>query len=514
MVNKELSHPRSIGVLLHPTALPNSPVCGSFGSPSRDWLRLLANHGIGVWQFLPLCPPDSTGSPYSSPSAFALNPWFLDANDLKEEGFLSPNSLEQLPGQTEMRNPSVDFSLANDRIKKLGNLLRIDWPKQSLERNKEFNQWVSNNGWLEDYVTFVELQRQFEGLPWWKWPDEFRNYEINILNKWRVVHENNLLEHRLIQWHLNRQWILIRKLAKELGVLLFGDMPFYVSRDSADVWGNRKLFSISDTGSMDVQSGVPPDYFSSTGQLWGTPVYLWDNHKENEFYWWRQRVSRQWEHVDLLRLDHFRALIAYWAIPGEHETAENGTWQNSPGKHLLELFEKDFKGRLNLVAEDLGIITNEVEKLRDEFKLPGMKILQFAFNGDLDNPYLPENFKGSLWVVYSGTHDNPTTLSWWYSLDESIRDKIKNQYVDENLEPAWKIIDIGMSTDASLFIAPLQDILNLDDNARFNKPGTIGENWKWRLDNIDGKLAGSLKRYGKRSIYWGRSFKDAIYLLK
>ena len=506
--------PRTIGILLHPTALPNSSICGTFGASSRSWLHLLAENGIGVWQFLPLCPPDSSGSPYNSPSGFALNPWFLDADDLVEDGYLRESELLDLPGSVKVQSVSLDFSLASKRSVKIGSFLKNGWANQTSERHSEFEDWSSKQDWLEDYVCFTELRRQFDELPWWEWPPGLAQHDANILNDWKSSWEDNLLEHRLLQWHLDRQWQVIRQTARNLGVLLFGDMPFYVSKDSADVWGNRELFSISQVGELQVQSGVPPDYFSSTGQLWGTPVYLWEKHFENQFNWWRRRFDRQWHQLDLVRLDHFRALISYWAVPGDKKTAEDGEWIPSPGKFLLKLLEKDHKGCLDLVAEDLGIITEEVEELRDEFNLPGMKILQFAFNGEKDNPYLPENINGNSWVVYSGTHDNPTTLGWWDSLDNNEKEFIEKSYFNELNNPSWNMIDIGLSTEAKLFVAPLQDILNLDDKARFNKPGTVGFNWIWRQESIDAHLVDSLKKYSERALYWGRSFEDTFKLLR
>ncbi len=495
---------RTSGVLLHPTALPNSPVCGSFGSPSRKWLQLLACNGIGVWQFLPLCPPDTTGSPYSSPSCFALNPWFVDAQDLVEEGFLSKNDLEILPGAKELKSARLDLALANERSDHLGLALRNSWHYQSLERHLEFEEWRKRQEWLEDYVAFVVLRKKFENLPWWKWPEPYSKHDDNFLSELKISHENDFLEHCLLQWHLDRQWQLIRSLAKDLGILLFGDMPFYVSRDSSDVWGNRKLFSIDSHGDLDFQSGVPPDYFSSTGQLWGTPVYFWENHFSDNFSWWRSRFGQQWNQVDLLRLDHFRALVAYWAVPGDNITAQEGEWIESPGEELLKLIQKDYEGHLPLIAEDLGLITDEVERLRDQFNLSGMKVLQFAFDGDPDNTHLPKNIIGDSWVVYTGTHDNPTTLSWWNDLKKESKEDINDNYHHQYDSPSWRFIDIGMSTSARLFIAPIQDILKLDDASRFNQPGTVGNNWIWRVNDFDSFLISSLKKFGQRSLHWNR----------
>ncbi len=505
---------RTIGVLLHPTALPESPVCGSFGAPSRDWLLLLARNGISVWQFLPLAPTDSNGSPYSSPSSFALNPWFLDAKDLVEEGFLRSEVIDQLPSSTKHNSSLIDFTLAEERSVILGKALINEWETQPTDRRNAFHLWCAKQSWLEDHVSFMELRRQNDGSPWWEWPKELASYQLDALQSWKAQNDQNLLEHRLLQWHLDRQWQALKTLAREVGVLLFGDLPFYVSRDSADVWSNRSLFSINSGGDLDIQSGVPPDYFSNTGQLWGTPVFLWEIHSSNQFSWWRSRVARQLEQVDLLRLDHFRALSAYWAVPGDKTTAEDGEWKLSPGAELLTLLREDCEGNLPLVAEDLGVVTPEVENLRDQFGLFGMKILQFAFDGDSNNPYLPENIRGNSWVVYTGTHDNQTTIGWWESLDDESRKKLEKRFNSPFNCPAWRLIDLGLATQAGIVVAPIQDLLSLGDIARFNTPGTVGTNWQWRLKSYDDAVVNSLESYGERGVFWGRSFVGASKLLE
>ena len=499
---------RSIGVLLHPTALPTSSYCGTFGAPARKWLNLLSKNGIGVWQFLPLAPPDSTGSPYSSPSGFSFNPCFLDLDDLIEDGYLSTSTLNDLSIDNNEKVDFLDFELADRRTQLIGKALRIDWLKQNPYKHSAFKSWCRKESfWIEDHVTFMALRKEYLGLPWWEWPTENSSYNLRAIWQWRLNHKSELLENRLIQWHLDRQWQDIRRLAKNLGILLFGDLPFYVSRDSVDVWRKRVLFSISPKGEMDIQSGVPPDYFSSTGQLWGTPVYFWPFHQITRFRWWRKRLRRNWAQFDLLRLDHFRALDSYWAVSGDQKTAENGSWQKSPGESLLKVLSKDCNGQLPLIAEDLGIITNEVKSLREKFLLPGMKILQFGFDGDTQNPYLPENIHGENWIVYSGTHDNPTTQGWWDRLDSSEKERILIRADSKIDSPVWKIIDLGLSTEAALVIIPLQDLLGLDDSARFNTPGTVNNNWKWRLNSFDDKLENALDYYAERGQAWGRGDK-------
>ncbi len=504
---------RFSGVLLHPTSLPGKGGCGGFGDEAKEWLKLLADSGISVWQVLPLSPPDSTGSPYSSPSSFALNPYFLDVKSLVREGYLPKQIVDELTAFGDKDNYSFEFEVANSNLQIIGRALRESWANQRSSSHKEFLDWSSSQFWLEDHVFFMELRRQHNELPWWEWPLEFASHKTAKLKAWKVNCENNLLEHSLIQWHLNRQWSSIKSLAKDLGILIFGDLPFYVSRDSADVWGNRSLFSIFLNGSIHQQSGVPPDYFSETGQLWGTPVYRWDKHIKTHFRWWRERVSRQWSQVDLLRLDHFRALNAFWSVPGDRITAQNGFWSPSPGLQLLKVLRNDYGGKLPLVAEDLGIITPQVEQLRDFHDLPGMKILQFAFDGNMQNPYLPENINNYRSVVYTGTHDNATTKGWWEDLDCDSKSRVLDRVNGEMDSPSWKMIEMGLRTNTFLFIAPLVDLLELDNNSRFNTPGTVEGNWSWRLSKFDNHLLTALDKYGSLGRSYGRSFENVFSIL-
>jgi 4-alpha-glucanotransferase len=505
---------RTTGVLLHPTALPGSQVCGSFGEPSRRWLHQLASSGIGVWQLLPLAPPDPTGSPYSSPSCFAINPWFLDAADLSSEGYISAEAMAALPGADAPVDGvgPLDFDLATQRSDALADALVAHWPQQDNSRKDAFNHWCANQAWLADHVHFMVLHHKHHG-PWWTWPAALASHQSKALQDWAAEQGDALLREKLLQWHLDRQWQAIHDLAKELGIQLFGDVPFYVSSDSADVWSHRHLFTIEADGRLTTQSGVPPDYFSETGQLWGSPVYRWARHRLSRFRWWRLRIGRQLQLVDLLRLDHFRALAGFWAVPGADSTAENGRWESSPGRSLLSKLQQDCGGVLPLIAEDLGVITPDVESLRDDFELPGMKVLQFAFDGEVNNPYLPENISGERWVVYTGTHDNATTLGWWQQLDDGGRHRISRRAPGAVEAPAWALFDMAFATTARLVVAPLQDLMHLDDQARYNTPGTSEGNWSWRLPRFDHALDGALKGYGERGAVWGRSLAGASALL-
>ncbi len=495
--------PRSAGVLFHPTSLPGTPDCGTLGAQARTWLDLLAQAGVGVWQLLPLAPTDGQGSPYSSPSGSALNPWLLDADDLVTLGALRASDLETLPaGSGERLSPEG----ASARSRALAQALARRWPEQSAQEREAFRLWRRRqSGWLEDHCLFMVLRQRHQRRPWWEWSPPLVRRSPGALRAVAREEGQALLEEALVQWHLQRQWERLRERARELGVTLFGDLPFYVAHDSAEAWSRRGLFSMDRQGQLLEQSGVPPDYFSATGQLWGTPVYRWWVHRLTRFRWWLQRLERQLDLFDLLRLDHFRALEAYWSVAGDATTAQEGEWRPSPGGTLLHLLQRRCQrqgrlradGRLPLIAEDLGVITPEVEALREGFALPGMKILQFAFDGQPGNPYLPSNYQGSHWVVYTGTHDNATTVGWWRQLDDGVRGQVAGLVGGHVHAPAWQLLEVALRSSAELVVVPLQDLLELGDEARFNTPGTIQGNWCWRLDRPLEDLRGPLKGYAE-----------------
>ena len=494
---------KSSGILIHPSSLPGGSYCGTFGEGAKDWIRKLSNLGINFWQFLPLSPTDSTGSPYSSPSSFALNPWFLDINQLIKEHFILISNIEELNLIDQNKN-FFEFNIADDLSKELGKHLLKAWESQSEKRKNDFNLWIKKNNWVEDYSLFMVIREEFNMIPWWDWPEEFKQKKIELLKPWLDKRRKEILKIKLMQWHLDKQWKDIKEFAKSKDITLIGDLPFYVSRDSADVWSNKSLFSISKNGDLIFQSGVPPDYFSSTGQLWGTPTYNWSNHKKTHFEWWIKRFKRQFELVDILRLDHFRALAGYWRVDGNAKTAINGKWIDSPGRELLNALTNDLKfDYLPIIAEDLGVITKDVELLREDYGLAGMKILQFAFDGNEMNPYLPDNILNDNWVVYTGTHDNATSTSWWNCLDSQVKNYLKDNY-DFSEDPAWNLIEIGMQTKANLFISPIQDILSLDDSSRLNTPGTITNNWRWKINKPLEEIDSKLKRYSELGILYGR----------
>ena len=488
---------RSLGILIHPSSIPGGSYCGTFGEGLKNWIDLLSNNKIRYWQFLPLTPVDKTGSPYSSPSSFAINPWFLDVEELIVSGYMSKNEEISKISSEGAKYNFFDFKVADSLSFLIGNHILDHWENQSETIRNNFYNWCRNNPWVDDYSVFMVLKEEFDNKAWWEWPEEFKLKKDLSIGLFINSREREILVKKLFQWHLNRQWVRIKKFASEKEIKLIGDLPFYVSKDSVDVWSNKSLFSVSNEGNLIFQSGVPPDYFSSTGQLWGTPVYYWAKHQRTKYDWWVKRFKRQFELVDILRVDHFRAFAGYWRVDGKAKNAINGNWVKSPGKELLKTITKSFNvSKLPIIAEDLGVITEDVIHLRDSFALPGMKILQFAFDGNIDNPYLPKNIQGENWVVYTGTHDNSTTLSWWDSLEQDKRNEI-NQIYGSSQMPPWNIIEIGMDTNANLFIAPIQDILSLDNSSRFNTPGTIENNWNWKIRQFNSVLVDYIEKYGK-----------------
>ncbi|MCP9790688.1 4-alpha-glucanotransferase [Vulcanococcus limneticus] len=499
---------RRCGVLLHPTALPGTPACGSFGLEAERWIEALAAQGIQVWQLLPLAPTDSTGSPYSSPSAFALNPWLLDAEQLVRDGLLRAGDLQGLP---EGRWDRLDLETAPQRAEALAARLASRQPSWSAAQQASFEAWRrAESHWLQDHCRFVVLKRLHGQQPWWQWPAPLAHRSRRALRALDGEQAAGLLQEALLQWQLQWQWQRLQGLARRLDVQLVGDVPFYVAHDSADVWSHRRLFSVRRDGSLVTQSGVPPDYFAATGQLWGTPVYSWLLHRLTGFRWWLRRLERQLQLVDLLRIDHFRALEAAWWVDGQASTAIEGRWHPSPGEALLRRLRRHLHRRavggadVPLIAEDLGVITPEVEALRDRHGLPGMKILQFAFDGNPDNAYLPANYQGSHWVVYTGTHDNATCIGWWNGLGEEERRRVEVCVGGPVHAPGWQLLELALASRAGLAVVPLQDLLHLGDAARFNTPGTSSGNWEWRLLGSVADLEGPLRGLGELARRYGR----------
>jgi 4-alpha-glucanotransferase len=490
--------PRCSGVLLHPTALPGPHGIGSLGAEARGFVDFLAAAGQRVWQTLPLGPTGLGDSPYTCLSAFAGNPLLIDLQTLVAWGDLAPADLECSPPSAA----AVDFPAVH-RFKesRLATAAANFLARADRQRHDDFALFCAEQcGWLDDYALFIALRGHFHGRSWQQWPASLRLREPLALAEWRMRLAAPVAVEQYRQYCFFRQWVALKEYANQQGLLLFGDLPIFVALDAADVWAHQNLFRLDPAGHPTVVAGVPPDYFSATGQLWGNPLYRWEAHSADGFTWWRQRLQGELQRTDLVRIDHFRGLEACWAIPVPAATAIHGQWEKSPGAELCRALQR-VNADLPIVAEDLGVITPEVEALRLEFGFPGMKILQFAFDSGSDNPYLPHNYDEVKCVVYTGTHDNATTRGWWENLTRAQRARVATYLGKHRPEIPWDLIRLGMASVAELCIIPCQDLLGLGDEARFNFPGKAAGNWRWRLETgqLTPKLAERLR--GLAQIY-------------
>ncbi len=457
---------RQAGILLHPTSLPGPWHCGDLGAEAYHFVDFLAAAGQHIWQILPLSPTHEDLSPYQSLSAHAGNPELISIEALVAQGWLEgevvPSSAPHAKRALIQRAWQGFSARADDNAR--GELARF----------------VAEQGhWLDDYALFCAIKHEQRGRGWSEWPVSLRDRSDKALEKIRQTHAEELAVIRFEQFLFYRQWYALKQYANGKGIRIFGDMPIFVSHDSADVWAQRECFDLDESGHPLVVAGVPPDYFSATGQRWGNPHYDWEWMEADGFRWWQQRLEGQLQLFDLVRIDHFRGFEAYWEIPAHEPTAINGRWVKAPGDALFAVLQQRFDP-LPVVAEDLGTITPEVDALRKKYALPGMKILQFAFDGSPDNPYLPHNHRRNS-VVYTGTHDNDTTLGWYNGLNQHAR-SIVMEYLGQPAEPMpWPLVRAAYSSVAMLAVVPLQDVLALDTEHRMNTPGTTSGNWQWRF---------------------------------
>lgn len=456
-----LSKRRRCGILLPITALPDGAENGDFDSAPRfiDWL---AKAGVTVWQILPLGPTHDDLSPYLCLSAHAGNPALIGLRWLAKQQFFEASAS------------------TGDRRQTLGQAYLLFRHRADAQLVAEYEAFVSDaTHWLEDYATFFVLWQHHKQLSWTEWPQALRDRTPSALAQAQERWAQAIDEVKFTQFLFFKQWREIREYAQSRGVLIFGDMPLFVAHDSADVWANRHYFKLADNGTASVVAGVPPDYFSATGQRWGNPHYQWSAMQADGFSWWCERLETQLRLYDLVRLDHFRGLQASWEIPADSVTAEQGVWREAPGYALLESL-KAGRHEIPLVAEDLGLITPEVLHLRDDFSLPGMAVLQFAFDGGSDNPYLPHNLEKHS-VLYTGTHDNDTSLGWFNRLaqDQSVRVRSYLRCLKKDMPGA--LVASALASVAQWAVIPLQDILELGTSHRINTPGTRTGNWRWRF---------------------------------
>jgi 4-alpha-glucanotransferase len=431
-----------------------------------------------VWQVLPLGPTGPGGSPYDSRSAFAGNPWLLSPERLVQSGLLEATSAELAPEQFDLR---VDYAQVSEHKARCTRLAWARFPSSApMSVRREFEAFVEHpdrSGWLEDWVLFAALKRVHRDAAWYEWDDEIGRREPTALRRVAGSLAEECGYQRFLQFLFHRQWTGLHRAAARRGIVLCGDLPYYVAHDSVDVWSHPELFQLDDHGGARRVAGVPPDYYSETGQLWGNPVYDWERMAEQGFHWWIERVRANLQCVDMLRLDHFRGFASYWEVDGEARTAAGGRWVPGPGRHLFDALSGAL-GDLPLVAEDLGLITPDVVELRDELDLPGMLVLQFLLCEHEPDPLarIVDNC-----VVYTGTHDNDTTNGWFASLDEATRKRVTATLSCESEQVVQRMIERAYDSAAGLAVIPLQDLLELGSEARMNVPGAAENNWRWRV---------------------------------
>jgi len=457
---------RQVGVLLHISSLP----LGVMGQNAEKFVDFLSEIGATVWQTLPLNMPHGDGSPYQCLSAHAGNPAFISMRKLANEKLLSAEDLA-----TYLNNQSLELK------QKLIEKIFITLSKQPQSLNYlAFRKFCRKHAsWLDDFALFLLLRKQFENTSWNMWPELYKKRDKKTLNQIKKLYKDEIGEIKFTQFLFFQQWAALKAYANQKGISMFGDIPIFVAYDSADVWANPESFKLDARGNMKVVAGVPPDYFSTTGQRWGNPHYNWKTMKADGFKWWLSRMDTQNSLFDMVRIDHFRGLQAAWEVPANEETAINGKWRLAPGAALLGAIQKRFP-KMRLVAEDLGIITPQVNALRARFTLPGMKILQFAFGGGDDNFYLPANIEEAC-VVYTGTHDNDTTLGWYNTLDAYTKQHLHTVLANASPNMPLDLVKLTLNTKADLAIIPMQDVLELDGAHRMNIPGTMGKNWTWQF---------------------------------
>lgn len=476
---------RSSGLVLHPTSIPGAFGIGDFGPGAFRFVDFLHAARQGLWQILPLGPTSFGDSPYQCLSSMAGNPLLISPELLHAQGYLPAGALEQTPAFPPGR---VDYCAVTEWKTALLKQAHAGFTRllaQDAALATAYATFCHDNAhWLDDYASFSALKQQFGGLPWNEWPAPYRLRDAATLAYWQQTHASEQDEVRFIQFEFSRQWQALKRHANEHGIRIIGDLPIFVAYDSADVWANQHLFELDASGNALVVAGVPPDYFSATGQRWGNPLYRWQAMAADDYAWWRQRLSVLAQQVDCMRIDHFCGFENYWEIPASEATAVNGRWMKGPGLHFFQTI-RHHMGELNIIAEDLGILTPEVVALREASGLPGMRVLHYAF-GSGDSPYLPHNYNEHC-VAYTGTHDNNTTRGWFATLAPHEREHVQQyfgrEFTLENI--SFELTRAVWQSRANTVLIPLQDALNLDESARMNTPGSAQGNWHWRYREAD-----------------------------
>lgn len=479
---------RSAGVLLHPTSLPGNQGIGTLDGAAVRFLDFLKASGMSWWQVCPLGPTGYGDSPYQCFSAFAGNPYLVDLQDLAARKLLSADEIAPLAA---LGGDAVDF----------GALYELKWPllRKAFDRHRKAGSPAlgtesfvafksAQASWLEPYALYRALKDSYGGKAWWDWPAEARSCE-GVKAPLRAKLRDGVEAHQFYQYAFFCQWRRVRNEAAKRGIGIIGDIPIFVAADSADAWSNPGLFELGGDGRPVAVAGVPPDYFSADGQLWGNPLYRWEAHAKDGYAWWKARLRSAFDMCDIVRIDHFRGFDAYWRIPLPAGNARSGEWRPGPGLDFFRAVGEAFPGA-RIIAEDLGLLTPSVERLLEATGLPGMAVLQFAFGGDAKNPYLPHNLTRNR-VIYPGTHDNDTTLGWYATADEKTRDHVRRYLRVTGSEAGWDFIRASYSSVSGIAVTPMQDIMSLGSGARFNSPGKPEGNWRWRLASGDIEALGT-----------------------
>ncbi|MCX6151795.1 MAG: 4-alpha-glucanotransferase [Ignavibacteriales bacterium] len=493
---------RSAGILLHPTSLPGKFGIGDLGEEAFNFVNFLVATGQKLWQVFPLGPTGYGDSPYQCFSAFAGNPLLISPQVLLKENLLKEDDLQVIP---EFNPVEIDFGKVIDYKYSLLNKAYLNFKKSEKKLKNEFKIFCeANEDWLEDYALFMAAKSYHGGVVWTKWAKEIAFRKGNAVNEWKEKLSDEVNFQKFVQFNFFKQWKAVKEFANNKGIKIIGDLPIFIAYDSADLWANKNLFTVDDKGKLQFVAGVPPDYFSATGQLWGNPLYKWNEMEKDDFQWWRKRITKLLDVMDIIRIDHFRGFDAYWEIPGDAPTAITGRWVKAPGEKFFSTIVK-YLGEVPIIAEDLGVITKSVEKLRDKFNFPGIKILQFAFGTGMESKFLPHNHIKNC-VVHTGSHDNDTTRAFFEKAKHdgtdmySFAQKYLNYYGEEICQV---LISSAYASVANIVVIPMQDMLNLGTEARMNFPGTLGGNWTWRFtwDQIPKDL---IKIYKEMTIMYER----------
>lgn len=483
---------RQSGILLHPTSLPGPHGIGDFGESAFRFVDWLHQAGQALWQVMPLGPIGYGNSPYASPSSFAGNDLLISLPWLEGDGLIESSDYGDVP---ELDDDHVLFEQVTPFKRRVLRTVFDRFRRGAAGQMRGgFETFCeAEQQWLDDFALFMALKDVHEGQAWFDWDHDIKLREPEAMASWSERLVTEVRFHKFVQYLFRRQWSEVRRYANERGISIVGDIPIFVAEDSADVWSNQQLFKLDDRGNAVEVAGVPPDPFSATGQRWGNPVYDWAELRKQDFAWWVERIEAVRKTVDIVRIDHFRGFSAAWLVPAAAETAAEGHWELAPGREVFTAVQKSL-GPVPVIVEDLGVITPDVIELRDHFGFPGMNVLQFAFGEDATNAYLPHNHVRNS-VVYTGTHDNQTTVGWFHSRPEHERTHIQTYLGSSGQDIAWDMMRMALGSVADLAIIPMQDVLRLGDEARMNVPGEPEGNWSWRYrrEQLDSGLAEGLR---------------------